>query len=43
MSTKKETVLRYDLDLPALQAFGWNTDDQHQLEAWRNFDPIGSG
>ena len=36
MSTKKETVLR-DLDLPALQAFGWNTDDQHQLEAWRNF------
>ena len=25
-----------DLDLPALQAFGWNTDDQHQLEAWRN-------
>ena len=36
MSTEKETVLR-DLDLPALQAFGWNTDDQHQLEAWRNF------
>ena len=36
MSNKKETVLR-DLDLPALQAFGWNTDDQHQPEAWRNF------
>jgi ribosome biogenesis GTPase len=24
------------VDLPVLQALGWNADDQHQLEAWRN-------
>ena len=24
------------VDLQALQALGWNADDQHQLEAWRN-------